>query len=37
VAVHRPELQAFIRQLRPGQQVDIAYAESVVIRAHAAR
>jgi hypothetical protein len=37
VAVQRPELQAFIRQLRPGQQVDIAYAESVVFRAHAAR
>jgi hypothetical protein len=37
VAVERPEMQAFIRQLRAGQQVDIAYAESVVIRANAAR
>lgn len=37
VAVQRPELQAFIRQLRPGQQVDIAYVETVSLRANPAR
>jgi hypothetical protein len=31
VAVRNPQVQAFIRQLRPGQQVDIVYEEALAI------
>jgi ribosomal protein S1 len=31
LAVHRPEAQAFIKQLKPGDQVVVTYAESLAV------
>ena len=31
VTVRNPEVQAFIRRLRPGQEVDIVYEEALAI------
>jgi hypothetical protein len=32
VAVRTPEMQAFLRTLKPGDQVDVAIAEAMAIR-----
>jgi hypothetical protein len=37
LAVHRPEARAFIKQLKPGDQVVVTYAESVAISVEPAK
>lgn len=36
VAVHEPEMRDFVRGLRPGEEVDITYAEALAVRAEPA-